>query len=245
MAETRLTAMLRFGGELFQPLPSGGLYWPAERTLLVADLHLEKLSSFARRGQLLPPYDTGLTLARLAADMLRTGAETVISLGDSFHRDEGTESIAGADRAALETLTGRARWIWLSGNHDPAPHRLGGDCLSHLALGELMFAHEPKRGQPGLVAGHLHPSARVYINGRSVRRPCFVHDRRLLLLPAYGASTGTLNILSPAFFGLLDHAALEVTMLGRDRIYPVSPKRLVGGIGGMASWFLSSHRCCA
>ncbi|MDR3473639.1 MAG: ligase-associated DNA damage response endonuclease PdeM [Devosia sp.] len=222
-------AMLRFAGHNFQPLPSGALYWPAERTLVVADLHLEKLASFAPRGQLLPPYDTGLTLARLAADLMRSGAETVIALGDSFHRDEGTASLHARDRDALRLLTGRARWLWLSGNHDPAPHDLGGDCLTQLAFGELAFAHEPRRGQPGLVAGHLHPAARVYINGRSVRRPCFVSDRKLLLLPAYGASTGTLNILSPAFAGLFDLSSLEVTMLGRDRTYPVSPKRLVGG----------------
>ena len=220
---------LDFGGERFEPLPSGALYWPAERALLVADLHLEKLSSFAPRGHFLPPYDTGLTLARLAGDLLRTGAQTVIALGDSFHRDAGTTSLVDADRAALEAMTGRAQWIWLAGNHDPAPHALGGECRSHLAWGDLLFAHEPRRGQAGLIAGHLHPAARVFINGRSVRRPCFVHDGRLLLLPAYGSSTGTLNILSPAFAGLLDHAALEVTMLGRDRLYAVSAKRLVGG----------------
>jgi hypothetical protein len=223
------SAILRFGGELFQPLPSGALYWPAERTLVVADLHLEKLASFAPRGSLLPPYDTGLTLARLAGDLLRTGAERVIALGDSFHRDEGTTSLIERDRAALAALTGRARWVWLSGNHDPKPHALGGECLSRLAFGELLFAHEPRPGEVGLVAGHLHPSARVYINGRSVRRPCFVHDGKLLLLPAYGASTGTLNILGPAFAGLFHFGRLEVTMLGRDRLYPVSPKRLVGG----------------
>lgn len=223
------SSMLRFGGQNFQPLPSGALYWHAERTLLVADLHLEKLSSYAARGQLLPPYDTGLTLARLAGDLLRTNAETVIALGDSFHRDEGTASLLAADRKALEALTGRARWIWLSGNHDPAPHELGGECLTHLAFGDLMFSHEPRHGQIGLIAGHLHPSARVYINGRSVRRPCFVHDHRIMLLPAYGASTGTLNILGPAFAGLLHFGQLEVTMLGRDRLYPVSTKRLVGG----------------
>jgi len=222
-------AALRFGGEVFEPLPSGGLHWAAERTLIVADLHLEKLSSFAPRGQLLPPYDTGLTLARLAADLLRTGAERVISLGDGFHRDAGTASLVAADRAALEALTGRAHWLWLSGNHDPAPHALGGDCLSHLAFGDLLLAHEPRHGEAGLIAGHLHPAARVYLNGRSTRRPCFVHDGRLLVLPAYGASTGTLNILGPAFTGLFRFDRLEVTMLGRDRLYPVNPRRLVGG----------------
>ncbi|HTJ59473.1 MAG TPA: ligase-associated DNA damage response endonuclease PdeM [Devosiaceae bacterium] len=228
-AEPDEEKMLRFGSQMFHPLPSGALYWPAERALLVADLHLEKLSSFARRGQLLPPYDTGLTLARLTGDVLRTGAETVIALGDSFHRDEGTASLIAADRAALAGLTGRARWIWLSGNHDPAPHALGGECLAHLAIGELRLAHEPRHGEVGLIAGHLHPSARIHINGRSVRRPCFVHDHRIMLLPAYGASTGTLNILSAPFAGLFNLSQLEVTMLGRDQLYPVSPKRLVGG----------------
>lgn len=221
--------MLRFADATFQPLPSGALYWPAERTLLVADLHLEKLSSYAPGGSLLPPYDTGLTLMRLAGDLMRTGAETVIALGDSFHRDRGTKTLLERDRSLLGSMMGRARWIWLSGNHDREPHTLGGECRATLSLAGLTLAHEPRRGIAGLVAGHLHPSARVSTNGRSVRRPCFVHDHRLMLLPAYGAATGTLNILSAPFAGLFNLAALEVTMLGRDRLYPVNPRRLVGG----------------
>jgi metallophosphoesterase superfamily enzyme len=67
------------------------------------------------------------------------------------------------------------------------------------------------------------------MNGRATRKPCFVHDNRLLILPAYGSSTGALNILSPAFSGLFHWPALEVVMLGRDRTYPVPVKRLVGG----------------
>lgn len=221
--------LLRFGTETFEPLPSGALFWRARRTLLVADLHLEKFSSYARKGQLLPPYDTALTLKRLETDIARTGAEEVIALGDSFHRDEGVSTLLDADRARLVALMNKSRWTWLSGNHDPAPHALGGACLPALAIGGLTLAHEPRRGVDGLVAGHLHPAARLAIDGRSVRRPCFVHDRRLMILPAYGASTGALNILGPAFAGLFDPASLEVTMIGRGRVYPVSPKRLVGG----------------
>lgn len=221
--------LLHFAGETFEPLPSGGLYWRAQNTLLVADLHLEKLSSYARGGQLLPPYDTGLTLMRLEADLARTGAAEVIALGDSFHRDEGTTTLLPADRARLLELTQQARWTWLSGNHDPSPHALGGSCLPGLARGTLTLAHEPRAGLPGLVAGHLHPAARVLMEGRSVRRPCFVHDRQLLILPAYGSATGSLNILGPQFAGLLDLAVLEVTMVGRGRVYPVSTRRLVGG----------------
>lgn len=223
------TAILRFAGHIFQPLSSGALYWPAQRLLLVADLHLEKFSSYARSGQLLPPYDTALTLKRLRADLAATGAARVVALGDSFHRDEGVAGLSDINRAAIDALTDMAEWTWLSGNHDPAPHALGGVCRGELALAGLTLVHEPRRGANGLVAGHLHPAARVVINGRSTRRPCFVHDNRTLLLPAYGASTGSLNILGPAFFGLFHLPALEVTMLGRDRLYPVSPKRLMGG----------------
>lgn len=218
---------MRFAGQIFEPLPSGALYWHAQQTLLVADLHLEKMSSFARRGQMLPPYDTGLTLARLEADMRRTGAQRVVSLGDSFHRDEGTTTLSDADRARLDLLTDIAEWLWLSGNHDPKPHALGGHCLPELDLAGLMLTHHPRRGTVGLVAGHLHPAAHIMMEGRSTRRPCFVHDNRLMILPAYGASTGSINIMSPAFVGLFHWPGLEVTMLGKDRTYPVSIRRLV------------------
>ena len=227
IAETDATVLLHFAGHSFMPLPSGALYWGDQNALLVADLHLEKLSSFARRGSLLPPYDTGMTLRRLEADLAATGATEIIALGDSFHRDEGTTTLLEADRQRLAALVARASWTWISGNHDPAPHALGGLCVAELDRAGLLLTHLPRAGRPGLVAGHLHPAARIALDGRSVRRPCFVHDNRLLVLPAYGSGTGSLNILDPAFAGLLDWPALEVAMIGKGRIYPVSPRRLV------------------
>lgn len=229
LAAAEIHPLIHFRGAVFVPLVSGALYWPAENALLVADLHLEKHAAFARTGQLLPPYDTSITLRRLAADLAETGADTLVALGDSFHRDDGTQSLLPHDRELLGQLTSRAAWIWLSGNHDPRPHALGGRCLSHLDYRNLVFSHEPRPGAAGLVAGHLHPAARVTINGRSVRRPCIAHDGSLMILPAYGASTGTLNILSRPFVGLFDFARLDVTMLGRDRAYSVGVKRLIGG----------------
>ncbi len=228
-AEITETPILRFSGHNFEPLPSGALYWHAQQTLLVADLHLEKLSSYARHGQMLPPYDTGLTLARLEADMRRTGAQRVVALGDSFHRDEGSTTLLETDRARVDRLTDLAEWIWLGGNHDPRPHALGGRCLPEVELAGVLLTHEPQRQAAGMIAGHLHPSARVHMDGRTARRPCFVHDNRLMILPAYGSATGSLNVLSPAFMGLFHWPALEVVMLGRERTYPVSPKRLVRG----------------
>ena len=220
---------MRFAGHNFEPLPSGGLHWHAQQTLLVADLHFEKMASFARRGQMLPPYDTGMTLARLEADLRRTGAKRLVSLGDSFHRVDASSLLTHSDRMRLDMLTELVDCIWLSGNHDPAPHAIGGTCLPELVLDGLTLTHEPTRGAAGVMAGHLHPAAHIHIDGRSTRRPCFVHDNRLLILPAFGASTGSINILGPAFVGLFHWPALEVIMLGKDRTYPVSPKRLVRG----------------
>jgi DNA ligase-associated metallophosphoesterase len=223
------TPLIHFAGHNFIPQHSGALFWPAENTLLVADLHLEKHSSFARRGNFLPPYDTGLTLRRLAADLDATSATTVIALGDSFHRDYGTATLLDADRVVLDGLTDRARWIWLSGNHDPSPHALGGDCHRELEHRGLTLTHHPRRGKTALIAGHLHPAARVVINGRSTRRPCFVHDGQTMLLPAYGSGAGSINVLSAPFAGLFAWERLQVTMIGRDRLYPVSARRLVSG----------------
>lgn len=222
-------AEIRFCGHDFVPMESGALFWPARNALLVADLHLEKHAAFAMRGQFLPPYDTAMTLARLEADLAATGASMLIALGDSFHRDEGVASLSEMDRARIARMGELCEWIWLSGNHDPAPHGLGGRCLDRLVVSGVTLTHAPCRSTPSMMAGHLHPGARVMINGRSVRRPCFVNDERLMILPAYGASAGSLNVLSLAFAGLFDWSRLAVTMLGRGRLYPVSPRRLVAG----------------
>ena len=220
---------IRFAGEIFVPLPSGALHWPDAEALLVADLHLEKLSSYARSGQLLPPYDTSMTLKRLNRDIALTGAKRVFALGDSFHRDEGTTTLLHHDRARLADMVAQLEWVWIAGNHDPAPHALGGTCCVELAVSGCSLRHEPQAGIPGLIAGHLHPAARVAINGKSARRSCFVWDDNLMILPAYGASTGSLNVLSPAFAGLFDHRKIRVMAMGRERVYQVGRHHLVSG----------------
>lgn len=220
---------IRFRGHSFAPLVSGALFWPAHETLLVADLHLEKMSSYARSGQLLPPYDTAMTLERLETDIRLTGAKKLVALGDSFHRDEGTNTLAAEDKARISRLTGSMDWVWLAGNHDPSVHRLGGLCVNEILVSGCVLRHEPVRGSAGVIAGHLHPAARIAMNGKSTRRPCFVWDENLLILPAYGASTGSLNILSDAFTGLFNRSGLQVMVMGRDRLYPVGLNRLVRG----------------
>ena len=139
------TPIIRFAGQTFEPLPSGALYWPAERALLVADLHLEKMSSFAKRGPFLPPYDTALTLKRLAADLAQTGAETRHLAGRQLSSRRGHDDAPRCrPPAARWRSSDQAQWIWLSGNHDPRPHALGGNCLPHLEHRGLTFTHHPR-----------------------------------------------------------------------------------------------------
>ncbi len=218
-------------GERLFGLPSGAAWWPTMRTLIVADLHFEKGSSFARRGALLPPHDTGATLARLAADVAALAPAHVISLGDAFHDAEGPERMDAADRAALEALQAGRAWSWIDGNHDAGVRvDIGGARFDELAVGPLVFRHEPRRRAEaeGEVAGHLHPAARVRVASGTVRRHCFARDGRRLMLPAYGAYAGGLNIASPAFAGLFDLADLTVHLLGDGRVHAFPATHVVG-----------------
>jgi DNA ligase-associated metallophosphoesterase len=210
--------LISLSGEALVADPAGALYWPREGVLAVADLHLEKGSSFARRGVLLPPYDTAATLARLAMVIMRYAPRCVIALGDSFHDGGGPARLADADRTQLRALQAHRDWIWITGNHDPEPHHIGGEFGGALAIGPLTFRHIPS-GLPGEIAGHLHPVARVSRRGRAVSRRCFAADDMRMVMPAFGAFAGGLNIRDAAFadlFGTLDFTA---HMLGEDRLY--------------------------
>jgi DNA ligase-associated metallophosphoesterase len=209
---------------------AGALFWPEEGVLAVADLHLEKGSSLAARGILLPPYDTATTLARLGQLVIRYAPRLVVALGDNFHDGKGHERLAEPDRAALRALQRGRNWMWIAGNHDPEPPAsVDGDAAAALAIGPLLFRHEPAmQDQDGEIAGHLHPMARVSQRGRAVRRRCFAADSRRIVMPALGAYTGGLNVHDAAFAGLFDGRAFTVHMLGERRVYAIAAKRCLG-----------------
>lgn len=206
---------------------AGVLYWPDEGLLVVADLHLEKGSSYARRGVLLPPYDTAATLIRLTLVIARFAPRLVVALGDNFHDFDGPARIGDSDRAALGALQRGRDWIWLAGNHDPDPAGgIGGIFSRTLALGALAFCHAPvPDAPPGEIAGHLHPVARVTQRGRSISRRCFVSDGRRLVMPAFGSFTGGLNVRHPAFADVFDLLAFTAHLLGEGRLYAFTGKR--------------------
>ncbi|ALG71845.1 phosphoesterase [Azospirillum thiophilum] len=206
---------------------SGALLWPAEGVLAVADLHLEKGSAFAARGRMLPPYDTRATLERLAALIARERPARVLCLGDSFHDRRAADRMDPADVERLRGLTAAvADWVWITGNHDPEPPQgLGGRAAADLSIGPLTFRHEAQPGAVGELSGHLHPAAALALGGRRVRDRCFAHDGNRLILPAFGSFTGGLNVLDPAFDGLLA-PGFEVLMAVRGRVYRFPCARL-------------------
>jgi DNA ligase-associated metallophosphoesterase len=204
---------------------SGALFWEEERLLVVSDLHLEKGSSFATRGVLLPPYDTAATLSRLGAVMARHDPRTVIALGDSFHDRDAHGRLSAPDRAAIAALQVRRDWIWIAGNHDPAlPDDLGGAVAGEVAIGPLVFRHEPT-GATGEIAGHLHPKARVATRGRSVERRCFAADGERVVMPAFGAYTGGLSIRDIAFAKIFQTLGFVAHVLGDNRLHAIAASR--------------------
>jgi len=208
---------------------AGALYWPEQGLLAVADLHLEKGSSFAARGQLLPPYDTAATLARLGRLVAHYAPRVVVAVGDSFHDGDGPARLSREDRDNLQALQRGRDWIWLTGNHDPEPApNIGGAFQAEFVLGALTFRHLPT-GADGEIAGHLHPMARVSHRGRVVSRRCFAADKARMVMPAFGAYTGGLNIRDAAFADVFNTLAFTAHMLGEDRLYAFTAKRCLPG----------------
>ena len=215
-------------GKAFVADMAGALYWPGERTLIVADLHLEKGSAFARRGTMLPPYDTHDTLHRLAECLDRYAPERVIALGDSLHDVDAAQRITAANRDILHMLQEDREWIWINGNHDPViAADLGGERTERLDIAGVSFVHAPRTGRvTHEIAGHLHPAAKVSLYGHTIRRPCFVGNGRRLMLPAFGTYAGGLNVLDAAFAPLFGNDGMSVWMLGQEGLYPVATRHL-------------------
>jgi len=214
---------IEVNGERLLLDPSGAAWWPDERTLVFADIHLEKGSSYARRGALLPPYDTRTTLKRIAAVVERRQPGRIVALGDSFHDRDAAERLDADERAQLAALGRAADWVWITGNHDPEPPAwLGGLITSEIAIGGLSFRHEPDLvSHVGEIAGHLHPCTTVTLRGRSLRRRCFVSDGGRMVMPAFGAYAGGLDLWERAIASLFagDFGAY---MLGARRVYAVA-----------------------
>ena len=192
-----------FAGETFQATGGGALFWPRQNALLVADLHLEKASWFARLGQFLPPYDSHATLTALALEVERTAATRLYCLGDSFHDRFGCERLPASARELLTSLTSKLDWTWIVGNHDPGfSDHCGGRIAEEVEVSGVVLRHEAIRDEPRAeISGHFHPKLRVHLRGRQVSRRCFVTSAKKIIMPAFGSLTGGLDAHHPEILG--------------------------------------------
>jgi DNA ligase-associated metallophosphoesterase len=214
-----------FACETFEATADGALFWPSQQALLVADLHLEKASWFARFGQFLPPYDSHATLTALAAEVGRTGATRLFCLGDSFHDNFGCDRLPREARDLLTQLTGQLDWTWIVGNHDPgfADH-CGGRIAAEVEIAGVVLRHEAVRDdERPEISGHFHPKLRVNLKGRHVSRRCFVLSATKLIMPAFGSLTGGLDAHHPEILKSVgEHAAALVPVSDRLLRFPLA-----------------------
>lgn len=197
-----------FAGQEWRLGASRALYWPAENALLVADLHLEKASWFARFGQMLPPYDSRETLERIALALRQTGARRVFCLGDNFHDAGGAERLEPHAAGMLAALTRAVEWVWITGNHDEKGGTAAGDYLAEACINGVMLRHEAQGQETAPeLSGHFHPRLRVVARGRAIARPCAVASENKLILPAFGAFTGGLDAADPAILAAMGAGA--------------------------------------
>jgi uncharacterized protein len=206
-----MTQCFEFGGETFEVAGEAALYWRAQDALLVSDLHLEKASAYALSGQMLPPYDSVSTLHDIAALCRTYRPAKIISLGDNFHDDDGEHRLAESAAGLLVDLACDTEWIWITGNHDRAVSGIwGGKAFDELTLSGITLRHEAKPGDPNPeISGHFHPKFRQVLRGRMVKRRCYVKTPRKLIMPAFGALTGGLDVQDVAILKACDLAAGE------------------------------------
>ena len=208
---------LSFAGEELVLTKSGAVYWPGERALLVADLHLEKASFYAKHGQMLPPYDSRETLERVALAIRETGARRVFTLGDNFHDSSGSTRLEEHAAGMLCALTRAVDWVWITGNHDPHMEaRSGGSIADELEVGGMILRHMAKAGETRPeFSGHFHPRLQLTVRQRRIRRACAVvsactdgpaNESCRMILPAFGALTGGMDAADPAIVKALQPA---------------------------------------
>jgi uncharacterized protein len=205
-----MSASFHFSNHQFVAAGEAALFWPVHHALLVADLHLEKASSYAAKGQMLPPYDSRATLSELAGLVSRFGATAIWCLGDNFHDDDGEGRLENEAASILRSLTATHDWRWIVGNHDPGiGTNWGGAVFDEMVVDGIVLRHEaePNDSKPEM-SGHFHPKLRQQLRGRMVSRRCFVRSKTKLILPAFGALTGGLDA---------DHDAIAKACGGQQR----------------------------
>lgn len=214
---------IRFAGEELWLHASGALFWPAQKALVVSDLHLEKGSFLSAYASPLPLLDTRDTLGRLQELITRFAPREVICLGDSFHDANALTRMGSTDLAQLQTLTQSvSQWVWILGNHDPdLPQALPGLRCVESQRPPLLFVHQPDERHVAQVVGHYHPKMRYRLAGQTVRGSCFVQTHNRLYMPAFGSFTGGLDVNDKGFPACASGSGRKAFLLFNQRVWQI------------------------
>lgn len=186
---------ISIAGETISARASGALHWVDQATLCISDLHLGRTERIAREGgHIIPPYENADTLQRLESEIRALNPATVICLGDSFDDLAASKSLTDSENEWIIRLQAGREWIWVEGNHDPAPLDLGSTHRKALTLGSITFRHIAEQSTIGEISGHYHPKFTLAARGRGITRPCFLFDQNRLIMPAFGTYTGGMKV---------------------------------------------------
>ena len=214
------------GGSTFHAAPTGALWWPAQRILVVSDLHLGKTERLMRiGGPSLPPYEIRDTLMRLEHDVDRFDPDHIIRLGDSFYDITSVQSLTPDDLSFLTRLQSGRQWTWITGNHDVGQFGLDGQNHESLSRENIDFRHIADTTQTNCeISGHYHPKASITVKRQRLTRSCFLLDERRLILPAYGTYTGGLDCARQPLCDIMSTGAIAILTGKTARAIPM-PRR--------------------
>ena len=196
----------------------GVLFWPEMKLAVVSDLHLEKGSYYAELGQFVPPHDTYQTLLQLKSILDFGAIHKVVLLGDSFHDNDGYDRMSRQERDMLNYLCNKYELIWIIGNHDNDFALDGVKFCDEITIEDVVFRHEHQNLATNEISGHYHPKAYLKLQGKKVTRPCFIHDDKKLIMPAFGAFTGGLNHNDPVIQAIFTNE-YYLGLLGQKTLY--------------------------
>jgi len=217
-------ATVRVAGQDLMLLPEKAVFIPASDTLLIADAHIGKASTFRQLGVPVPAGTTGETLGVLSAVVKRLAVQHIVFLGDFLHSSRAQVPTTMAAVSEWREEHPDLELTLVRGNHDER----AGDPPDHLGIrtvdeplmhGDIALCHIPQPHPDAYVlAGHIHPC--MSIGGRAhdwVRLPCYWFTRQFAVLPAFGAFTGMQAIRASR--GERVFAATD------ERVFELRPKR--------------------
>ena len=210
---------INFSGHTFILHHDGIMIWPSEKIAVVSDLHLEKSSALAGTGQFLPPYDTFETLQKLWRALEFSGAQTIVFLGDSFHDNAAYDRLDDRTQAMFRAFFERYNIKWIIGNHDEIFIPSGAQPLSEWTYKSITFRHEATAEETAEISGHYHPKIALTIKGQKITRPCFAVSNTKVIMPAFGAYTGGMDIRTEPKLSEWFNGDDTADLLGNGRLY--------------------------